>query len=399
MYDVIVIGARCAGSPVAMLLGRKGYRVLLLDRACFPSDTISGHMIWQPGIARLQRWGLLNNVVASNCPPVKDVKMDLGSYALSGVLPPSEGVEDAYCVRRTALDKILVDAAVAAGAELRERFSVTAILTENGRFTGIRGHSRGGPTIDEKARVVIGADGLHSLVARTAVAPEYRTRPAITCWYYSYWSGIRTNGVQAYLRERCMSILAPTNDGLTLVLTLWTHDQFHEIRSDIEGNYLRTLRQVPEVGAFLEGGRREERLRGMADVPNFFRKPYGPGWALVGDAGYHKDPVTAQGITDAFRDAELLSDALDSGFSGNRNMEQALQEYEQKRNDAVSEMYEFTCAMASLETPNAEMRQFHQALLRDQQAMDSFFGCLAGTVSSSEFLSPENRQKIIDAAA
>jgi flavin-dependent dehydrogenase len=302
-------------------------------------------------------------------------------------------------VRRTALDKILVDAAVAAGAELRERFSVTAILTENGRFTGIRGHSRGGRTIDEKARVVIGADGLHSLVARTAVAPEYRTRPAITCWYYSYWSGIRTNGVQAYLRERCMSILAPTNDGLTLVLTLWTHDQFHEIRSDIEGNYLRTLRQVPEVGAFLEGGRREERLRGMADVPNFFRKPYGPGWALVGDAGYHKDPVTAQGITDAFRDAELLSDALDSGFSGNRNMEQALQEYEQKRNDAVSEMYEFTCAMASLETPNAEMRQFHQALLRDQQAMDSFFGCLAGTVSSSEFLSPENRQKIIDAAA
>src|SRR5579864_5635767 len=137
MYDAIVIGARCAGSPTAMLLARKGYRVLLVDKATFPSDIMSTHYIHQPGVAQLQRWGLLENVIASNCPPILPFRFDLGPFILTGVPPQADGIAQAYCPRRTVLDKILVDAAVAAGAELREDFTVQEVLRDGQRVVGI----------------------------------------------------------------------------------------------------------------------------------------------------------------------------------------------------------------------------------------------------------------------
>src|SRR5438093_9868178 len=157
MYDAIVVGARCAGSPTAMLLARKGYRVLLLDKASFPSDTLSVHYIHQPGVARLKRWELLDRVVASNCPPVHRLVIDFGPFALAGAPPPADGVAEGYAPRRTILDQILAEAAVAAGAELREHISVDEVLTDGERVVGIRGRAAGGATVTEKARVVIGA--------------------------------------------------------------------------------------------------------------------------------------------------------------------------------------------------------------------------------------------------
>src|SRR5690349_11462940 len=139
MYDAIVVGARCAGSPTAMLLARKGYRVLLLDRASFPSDTLSVHYIHQPGVAALARWGLLETVIATGCPPVRQQRIDLGPFALVGAPSPADGIADAYAPRRTVLDTILIEAAAAAGAEVRQRFSVQEILMDGERVTGIRG--------------------------------------------------------------------------------------------------------------------------------------------------------------------------------------------------------------------------------------------------------------------
>jgi flavin-dependent dehydrogenase len=183
MYDAIVVGARCAGSPTAMLLARKGYRVLLVDRASFPSDTMSSHFIHPPGIAQLKRWGLLEQVAASNCPPFYNMTFDLGPFALIGSPPPADGVAEHYCPRRTVLDKILVDAVVEAGGELREGFLVQEILMEGDRVTGIRGRAAGGTMVTEEARVVIGADGMRSLLARTVQAPEYNAKPTLTCAY------------------------------------------------------------------------------------------------------------------------------------------------------------------------------------------------------------------------
>src|SRR5687767_1807370 len=165
-YDAIIVGSRCAGSPTAMLLARKGHRVLLLDKATFPSDTMSTHLVHPPGVASLERWGLLERLEATGCPPVETYSFDLGPLTISGSPLPIDGIARGYCPRRTVLDQLLVDAAVEAGVELREGFTVDELLASDGVVTGIRGHARGGAAVTERARVVIGADGMRSLVAK-----------------------------------------------------------------------------------------------------------------------------------------------------------------------------------------------------------------------------------------
>ena len=158
MYDAIVVGARCAGSPLAMLLARKHYKVLVVDKATFPSDTLSTHLLHPPGVAALKRWGLLDRLLATGCPPIDTYAFDFGPFALSGS-PGTDEAPVAYAPRRTVLDKLLVDAASEAGAEMREGFSVDEILSDDGRVTGITGHARGGKKVTERARVVVGALG------------------------------------------------------------------------------------------------------------------------------------------------------------------------------------------------------------------------------------------------
>jgi 2-polyprenyl-6-methoxyphenol hydroxylase-like FAD-dependent oxidoreductase len=398
MYDAIVIGARCAGAPTAMLLARKGYRVLLLDRGSFPSDTLSTHYIHQPGVARLARWGLLDRVAASNCPPVRDQILDLGPFVLVGSPPALDGVADGYAPRRTVLDNILVEAAVAAGAELRERFSVEELLTDGERVTGIRGHAAGGATVTEQARMVIGADGLHSFVARSVEAQVYNLTPALTCAYYTYWSDLPVEGAELYPRPERMLIAAPTNDGLTLTIAYWPLAEFHAVRADIEGHFLAALDLAPDLAERARAGKRVERFRGTADLPNFFRQAHGEGWALVGDAGYHKDPILAQGITDAFRDAELLTDALDAGFSGHQPLEAALAAYQRQRDEAAAPGFATTLQFASLQPPPPEMQQLFGALRHNQDQLNRFMGTFVGTVPPEEFYTPENLGRIMAAA-
>lgn len=398
MYDAIVVGARCAGAPTAMLLGRLGYRVLLVDRDTFPSDHMSTHWIHQPGVVRLERWGLRERLAATGCPPITLITMDLGPFALRGTPPPAGDVAEAYCPRRTVLDKLLVDAAVEAGAELREHFSVQDLVWDGDRVSGITGRSATGTTVTEQARIVIGADGIHSLVARQVEAPTYYTRPTFACAYYSYWSGVSLDGVEFYPREHRGFGVLPTHHGLAAIIVGWPHDEFHTYRADIERNFLKTLELAPALAERVRQGRREERFTGTAELFNFFRRPHGPGWALVGDAGYHKDPITAQGISDAFRDAELLAEAVDAGLSGKRPVEEAMAEYEQRRNEAALPIYEFTCQLATLEPPPPEMQQLFAALRYDQEQTNRFMGILAGTVPIPEFFAPENMGRIMGAA-
>jgi flavin-dependent dehydrogenase len=400
MYDVIVVGARCAGSPTAMLLARKGYRVLLVDKATFPSDTISGHYIHQPGIALLKRWGLLDRVVATGCPPVRSFTADFGDgLVLSGSPPPAGDVYDAYAPRRTVLDKILVDAAAEAGAEVREGFSVRELTTDNGIVTGIRGLAKGAALVTERARIVIGADGFRSSVARTVEAPSYNARPTLSFGYASYWSGVPLDGFALYDLDWAVIGAFPTNEGLTLIFTQQRIERFLAFRADLGGNFYRTLDNKPELAQRVRNGRREERWFGVADMPNFYRKPYGPGWALVGDAGYHKDPITGEGMTDAFRDAKLLTDAIDDGFSHRRPLLEALAAYERQRNEATLPLYEFTCQRAAFEPRPQFLTDLLRSLQGNQEATDRFFGIIPGTTPFAEFMSPENVQSILAKAA
>jgi 2-polyprenyl-6-methoxyphenol hydroxylase-like FAD-dependent oxidoreductase len=395
-HDVIVVGARCAGAPTAMLLARKGYRVLAVDRATFPSDTVSTHLIHPPGIDALRRWGLLDRVIATGCPAIHTYAFDFGLFTLTGS-PGTDRRDVAYAPRRTMLDKILVDAASAAGAEVREGFAVEEILFDAGRVAGIRGRGRGGATVTERTRVVVGADGLHSLVARAVDAERYHEKAPLLAAYYSYWSELPVERFEAYSRPHRGFAAWPTNDGLTLVIGGWPYAEFESNKADIEGNFLRVIDLAPDLADRLRKARREERFAGMA-VPGYFRKPFGPGWALVGDAGYNKDFITAQGIQDAFRDAELCVRALDEAFAGRRPFEEAMADYQAARDAHVLPMYEFTVAFASLEPPPPELQQILQAAHGNQEAMDGFARVNAGVTSPTEFFSEENVRSILAAA-
>ncbi|MDQ1518606.1 MAG: hypothetical protein QOE80_4436 [Actinomycetota bacterium] len=397
-YDAIVVGARCAGSPTAMLLARKGYRVLLVDRASFPSDTLSTHMIHAPGVAALHRWGLLEQVVATGCPPIDTYTFDFGPFTIAGHPRPSDGIATAYAPRRTVLDKILVDAAAQAGAEVRERFTIDDVVVEDGTVVGIRGHGEGSEPVLERARVVIGADGRNSSVARAVRPEQYNEKPMLMWSYYTYWSGLPVTGFEIVVRPDRGWAALPTNDGLTLLVVGWPYAESTDYKTDVEANYLKTLELAPEIADQVRAAKREERFAGGA-VPNFFRKPYGPGWALVGDAGYTKDPITAQGISDAFRDAELCAGAVDETLDGRRPFDDAMSAYHRTRDGAVLPIYEFTAQLATLAPPPIEMQQLLGAVHGNRDAMDAFASITAGTLSPAEFFAPDHVGRIMSAAA
>ena len=397
-YDAIVVGARCAGAPTAMLLARKGHRVLVVDRASFPSDTLSTHVIHSPGVAALKRWGVLDKVTASGCPPVETYSFDFGPFTIKGTPRPVDGISAAYAPRRTILDKILVDAAVQAGAEVREGFTVEEIVVEDGVVVGIRGHDEGGNSVVERARVVIAADGRNSALAKAVQPHQYNEKPMLQWSYYTYWSGLPVDGFEIFIRPDRGGAAISTNDGLTMLVVGWPFAESSAYKADVEANYLKTLDLVPELARRVRGAKREERFYG-GSVPNFFRKPYGNGWVLVGDAGYNKDPITAQGISDAFRDSERCSTALDEVFTGARSFDDALAEYHSSRDTHALAIYEFTTQLATLEAPPVELQQLLGAVYGNQGAMDSFASIIAGTVSPVEFFDPQNIGQIMGAAA
>ncbi|HEY0578708.1 MAG TPA: NAD(P)/FAD-dependent oxidoreductase [Pseudonocardia sp.] len=397
-YDAIIVGARCAGSPTAMLLARQGYRVLLVDRASFPSDIMSTHLVHHPGMARLRRWGLADHLVATGCPAIETYRFDFGPFAIAGTPRAASGAPRAYAPRRRVLDALLLEAAAQAGAEVRTGCSVEELLLDGGTVLGIRARTEGGARHDEHARVVIGADGVHSLVARAVRAPAYRAVPAREAMYYSYWSGMPTGAeFQVYIRPTRALVAIPTHDGLTCVVVAWSIDEFEANRHDVEGNYLKAFDAEPAFAERMSQATREERFVGTT-MDGFYRKPYGPGWALVGDAGYHKDACTAQGITDAFQHAELLADALDSAFTGRQSYEEALAGYQRTRDDTTGPMYELTADFASFDPPPVEMQQLLAVVAADPGATEDFLSVQAGTMPVPEFFDPANLARYLDRA-
>lgn len=396
-YDVIVVGTRCAGAPAAMLLARRGYRVLAVDRATFPSDTISTHLLHPRAVAALRRWGLLERLVATGCPPIHTYTFDFGPFTLEG--PP--GTPDspvAYSPRRTVLDKLLVDAAVEAGAEVREGFTVDAVRVEDGRVVGVEGRAADGGRHAARAPITIGADGRHSIVASAVRARQYHERPPILAAYYAYWSGLPMDGrFETYALHRRGFAAAPTHDGLTLVIAGWPYAEFEAHRREVERAYLETIALAPAFAERLGRARRESRFAGAA-VPNYFRVPFGPGWALVGDAGYNKDFITAQGILDAFRDAERCVAALEESFGGGRPFDDAMSDYQRDRDRDVLAMFDFTCQLATLEPPPPQLLQLLRAIPGNPAASRGFAQMNAGTISPAEFFAPENVRAILDAA-
>jgi 2-polyprenyl-6-methoxyphenol hydroxylase-like FAD-dependent oxidoreductase len=371
-WDVIVVGARVAGSPLAMLLARRGYRVLLVDRATFPSDTISSHLVHQTGLARMRRWGLLDDLMATGCPPFKTIHWRFEVGKVDGDLIPVDDVDFNTIPRRHVLDTMLAHAAASAGAELREGFGLTRLLFEGDRVVGVKGVAANGNEITERAALVVGADGRNSTVANLVGAEKYRDDGSRTIQYYTYVSGHEHPEGVLYTGHDWGVAVGPTHDGLCILSLGMAKEHLKEFKADIEGQFWARIRSFPELADRMAGAKVEEPYKGLADVPNFYRQSHGPGWALAGDAGYYKDPVSAQGISDAFRDADELSEAIDRGLSGREDLETALAGAQRTRDEYTAPSYEWTLTATSFAPDTEISRTFLSAVAADPELSQMF---------------------------
>jgi 2-polyprenyl-6-methoxyphenol hydroxylase-like FAD-dependent oxidoreductase len=402
MYDAVVVGARCAGAATALLLARQGHKVLIVDQAHFPSDVrLSTHLLWHSGVDLLQKWGLLDALRASACPPLTDFYLDMGELVLHGI-PPDSQTGAAFAPRRIVLDKLLLDAAVAAGAQLQEGLTLEDVVRDGEqRVTGIRGRLDDGQPFSAQARVVIGADGTHSRVARAVDAPSYNTHPKENGAHntFSYFSGIPLKGVEFYARPNRMVYAWATHNGQALVGILRPGHEMRPPLAQAGDEFMAELDALtPELAQRVRAAQREDDWVTVA-VNTFCRQAAGPGWCLVGDAGLTMDPITAAGITNALRDADLLGDLLHQGLSGQRPLDEALTDYEPRRNAVSVPLHQFAQDMARLAPPTEDAIKLFVALAGNQQQIDRYFGVFAQTVSPADFFSPSNLQAILGASS
>ncbi len=374
--DVIVVGARCAGASLAMLLARRGRQAIVLDRARFPSDTISTHFLWPRSTAALARWGLLKALAATGCPPIETVAFHAGPVALRGRPEAVDGTAAMYCPRRTVLDKLLVDAAREAGAEVREATLVREVVREGDRVVGVKAVDESGETIELRAPLVVGADGLNSSIAGMVGAAMSRSHPSLTCGFYAYWSGLPVDGVEFYLRQGRDILVFPTHDGLTCLWVGRANGDWSAYRADIEATYLASL--DPALRARVQCARRESTFKGTHRLPNFYRDCAGPGWALVGDAAYHRDPLTGMGIGDAFLGAELLADAVQRGL--NDDLDGALAAYQETLRDRTAAVFEYTLMSAALKDPEPQAA-LYRAIAAQPDTIQRLMNVLGGSAS------------------
>lgn len=391
MYDVIVVGARCAGASLAMLLAREGHRVALVDRASFPSDTMSTHFLWQRGAARLRTWGLLDRLEGRGCAPIREITFDVGPVQLCGAGPPVEGMADTYCPRRVVLDALLVEAAVEAGADLIDGFTADEVIWSGGQVIGVRGRRRGQAEPPMRARIVVGADGLHSTIARAVGARPYREHPALTGVYYSYWSGLTGLGASFHARPGRLILVWPTNDDLTCIYVAWPHEEFRQVRKNAEHNVHAALALVPGLADAVASGHREQRFVGTDDLPNLYRTSAGPGWALAGDAGHHKDPSTGMGMSDAFLAAELLAEAIHVGLVGHRPIDDAVADYQHRRDALTENGFQLTLSTARLAPLSTGLEAFYREATGQPEMVRQIFGVLGGSVPIGDVYSREQR--------
>ncbi|KJY37886.1 NAD(P)/FAD-dependent oxidoreductase [Streptomyces katrae] len=386
-YDVIVIGARCAGAPTAMLFARRGYRVLLLEKARFPQDTLSSHYIHMQGVALLNRWGLLDRIRESGATPITHERYEGPGVRIDGFSLPMDGLTTTYAPRRYVLDPILAAGAVEAGVEFREGCAVGDLLWEEDRVSGVRYTTPGGAEATARARLVVGADGMRSLVARKAGAPYVIEHPRATCVYYSYWSGVPSS-FELYERPGRWVAAVPTNDDLKLIMTYFPQADYNQVRKDVEPAYLEAVRSTaPDLYERMRGGSREEQMYGTGHQENFFRKAYGPGWVLVGDAVNHKDSITARGITEAFVQAQSLTDLIGDRLHEDAPLRSALRRYENELGNEAHSQYQGALNVAELK-PEGRTDMLRR-LVGHQEHIDRYFSTLSGAISIDDFYNEE----------
>jgi len=350
-HDVVVVGARAAGSATALLLARLGHDVAVVERAELPSDTVSTHELARGGVVSLHRWGLLDAVIASGVPVIRVVTFHTDEGSTSYRIKARCGVDFLIAPRRYILDTLVANAARDAGATVHMGVSVHEVVRgPDGRALGIRGRDLRGAPVEIRARFVVGADGLGSTVARSVGAPVVVDRGSPGATQYAYFSGLPWPEIEFFTRPGSYAGVFPTHGGEAAiwVCTPTTVARTARRTGTAESAFAALLRQAaPVLAAQLHKAERTSRVRGMLSAPNQVRRAAGAGWALVGDAAGHRDPVTGHGITDAYRDAELLAVALDAALRGDVEEPVALDAYERTRRQELADIFELSWRMAA----------------------------------------------------
>jgi 2-polyprenyl-6-methoxyphenol hydroxylase-like FAD-dependent oxidoreductase len=402
-YDAIVVGARVAGSATALGLARRGWRVLLLDGATFPSDTLSTHLLWSDALREFDRMGVLGEVLATGAPPIERIRLAYGEYANEASIPSVGDYPPLLSVRRIVLDELLLDAARGeAGITVREGVSVAELLRAGEAVVGVRGVVRGdGEPFLAKAGMTVGADGRHSTVARGVGAAEYDVVPPLLATYYRYYRGVEPLAaptLEAYRDvEGGFCYLFPCDGGYWTLAVSFPQAEFDVVRRDHEAQLAAHVTRKPGLSERLAGAEPVSAWRGAGDLMNFYRVPFGPGWALVGDAGQHKDPITARGIADALRHAALLVDALDRARRGEADWATALGEYQKTRDAQSRALYDFTVDRVPDGVAVGEWSAYLGRTLADEAFLSRYVGFMATMTLPEDFYSAEAVREVLGA--
>jgi flavin-dependent dehydrogenase len=355
-YDVIIVGARCAGAATAMLLAREGVRVLALDRQSYGSDTLSTHALMRPAVMQLARWGLLEPLIRSGAPVIGTTTFHYGAEEIPIPIRPEPGIPGLIAPRRTVLDRMLVDAARAAGAVIVHDVAVQDLLRDpSGRVSGVSVRDPQGRPREIKAPLVIGADGHGSYVARTVQAAIFLRGKASACCIYGYADAPDITGYHWHFDTGASAGAIPTHDGQALIFAAAPTGRFDaELRHDLAASRMAILRAVAPGLAERAATGDTGRIRAFRGVPGLLRQPFGPGWMLVGDAGFFRDPATSHGISDAFRDAEGAVRAVLGGTGF------AMRRYRDERDAIARPILETTEAIAACDWELSELGERHQ---------------------------------------
>jgi flavin-dependent dehydrogenase len=357
-YDVVVVGARAAGAATAMLLARQGLQVLLVDRGRYGADTLSTHALMRGSVYLLSQWGLLDRIIDAGTPPVRHARFDYGTDSVTVALKPTLGVEALYAPRRTVLDPLLVTAAEVVGTTVRFGITVTGLLHDSrGRVVGIRGHDRNRATVEARARLVVGADGVKSIVAREVRAATLRVGTSASAVIYGYWSQLPVDGYEWFYRTGHSAGIIPTNQGQACIFAaIPALDLTIASRRNLDDTYHRLLAAATSGCAErLAKANAPSRLHTWLGRPGYIRQAHGPGWALAGDAGSFLDPLSTHGITDALRDAAMLARSIDDAPEID-DTTTALSRFTHDRNQAVTPIFDIVDRIAAYRWTPAELK-------------------------------------------
>lgn len=342
-YDVLVIGARVAGASLALLLGQRGHRVLMVDRDAFPSDTLSTHFVGGFGVTALRQLGVLPELDAAGFRHITRTRTWVEDCLFEG--PGGESGNFALCPRRDVLDSLLIRHAIEQGkVDFHARTHAESLIEEDGRVVGAVVCDANGERHEIRAQVVVGADGKYSKMAEWVKAERYHELPAQRPVYYGYYHGIAPlpePAIEMFFAHNNIGFVFPMRPDEDCLALEIQSEEFDEFRANPRASFEEHVRALPGMAARMTGASLEGRLQGARGVENFLRKPYGPGWALTGDAGYLKDPCTGQGIGDALAQSFMLADALDATLHG-ADWDATLSEFQRTRDKAMLPVYRWT---------------------------------------------------------